>query len=156
MKIANCFLSAAILFHSVATAVPAQQPAGPDLRVSQSVFAELKKTDGFYRLQFTVLNTGDAAADVANVALALYQSADKLWDAQDLQINGRLPVSAAALPPNRSAEGVLSGRLQFQGEVKYAKIRKKMPYLLLVVDPFFTLNEIDETNNVRVIALPPM
>lgn len=156
MKIANCLLSAAILFNSVATAVPAQQPAGPDLRVRQSVFAELKKTDGFYRLQFTVLNTGDAAADVVNVALALYQSADKVWDPQDLQINGRLPLSTTPLLPQKSVEGVLSGRLQFQGEANYAKMRKKMPYLLVVVDPFSTLEEASEINNVFVMELPPM
>ncbi len=156
MKITSCSLLAAILFNGAVTTGIAQLPTGPDLIVSQSVFAELQKTDGFYRLQFEVRNMGNAEAGVANVALALYQSADKRWDAQDLQINGRLPVSAAPLPPNRSAEGVLSGRLQFQGEVNYAKMRKKTPYLLLVADPFFTLDEMDETNNVRVIALPPM
>ncbi len=159
MHTARFFLFAALIFPGAVVVGLAQEPPAspaPDLLANQPVFATLQKSDGFYRLQFSVRNIGDAEADCANVAIALYQSADKFWDGQDLQINGQLPVSAEALAPQKSADGVLRGRLNFQGELNYQKMRKKTPYLILVVDPFFQLEEPNEFNNVRVIELPTL
>ncbi|NNE30047.1 MAG: hypothetical protein HKN16_10435 [Saprospiraceae bacterium] len=115
-----------------------------------------KQTKANITLQYSIKNVGgkEVSFGMGNdqVGLALQ---GHLSSSESLS-RGALPLGGQYIKPNNKEEVIQPGS-SFSGEMKFPilKLTKFTPYLIMQVDPYQTVSECDETNNVNHINLIP-